>query len=163
MSIAGSATKACGRGSRSSIASRVRPQLWRPTRSVLCTAVTAWSSRISGRRSRVRGRAFRSAPGKCSCAAPCIVGDPEQYYRAVTAHGSVRLCLPHAVRDGLRLRGLRGFARAADARNAAGMGRILAGDRGAPIAIATVAAGDATCSTRSIRRYRAARSITSAF
>ena len=43
--------------------------------------------------------------------------DPELYYRAVTAHGTtLRLCLSDARRDGIRLCGLRGVARPADAR-----------------------------------------------
>ena len=62
-------------------------------------------------------------------------------------HGAwhhARLRLPDADCDGLRLCGLRGIARPADARLAACLGVVLAGDRGAAMALATVAAGKAT-------------------
>ena len=57
--------------------------------------------------------------------------DPELYYRAVTAHGTtLRVCFSDADRDGVRLRGLRGIARSADARLTARLDLTCAGDRG---------------------------------
>ena len=50
--------------------------------------------------------------------------DPELYYRAVTAHGTtLAYVFPTLDRDGLRLCGLRGVARPADARHAACLDR----------------------------------------